>query len=84
MTFVGKCFGSISNCFYGTGEWDSAPKVPVLPALPDVLLDTSCMGRYRFCRDRDSFHHMVKIFIYVNKFYSDYVSVLNSELIVPF
>jgi len=45
MTFVGKCFGSISNCFYGTGEWESAPKVPVLPVLPDVLLDTSCMGQ---------------------------------------
>lgn len=46
MTFVGKCFGSISNCFYGTGEWKPSPTIPIMPIIPDVILDTSCMGKY--------------------------------------
>ena len=47
MTFVGQCFGSISKCFYGTGEWKpSQSTVPVMPVIPDVILDTSCMGKF--------------------------------------
>jgi len=45
MSFVGQCFGSISNCFYGTGEWKPSPQVPIMPVIPDVILDTSCMGQ---------------------------------------
>ena len=45
MTFVGQCFGAISSCFYGTGEWKPSPTVPILPVIPDVILDTSCMGK---------------------------------------
>ena len=45
MSFVGQCFGSISNCFYGTGEWKPSPQVPIMPVIPDVILDTSCMGK---------------------------------------
>ena len=47
MTFVGQCFGSISKCFYGTGDWKpSQSTVPIMPVIPDVILDTSCMGKY--------------------------------------
>jgi len=46
MTFIGKCVSSLADCFYGTGEW--APRPPPIPAsqvIPDVVLDTSCMGQ---------------------------------------
>ena len=46
MTFVGGCIRSISSCFYGTGDWKPSPTVPIMPVLPDVILDTSCMGKH--------------------------------------
>lgn len=50
MSFIGQCFGSISNCFYGTqggGHWDAqkaAQAAQVAPATPDVFLDSTVMG----------------------------------------
>merc|ERR1711994_343714 len=45
MTFVGRCFGSIADCFYGTGEWAPPNPIPAAQIIPDVILDTSCMGQ---------------------------------------
>ena len=44
MSFIGQCFGSISDCFYGTGTWDPAKNIPVAPVIPDVILDSTVMG----------------------------------------
>ena len=57
MTFIGKCFGTVSNCFYGTGEWKPSPTIPIMPIIPDVILDTSCMGKYWLCYN--NLYHMV-------------------------
>eukprot|EP00095_Tigriopus_kingsejongensis_P001334 maker-scaffold1057_size73593-snap-gene-0.22 protein:Tk01334 transcript:maker-scaffold1057_size73593-snap-gene-0.22-mRNA-1 annotation:"chronic lymphocytic leukemia deletion region gene 6 protein" len=45
VSFVGQCFSSITDCFYGTGEWTPNPKsgFPVRPQ-PEVVLDSASMG----------------------------------------
>ena len=43
--FVGRCFNSLADCFYGTGEWAPPNPIPASQVIPDVILDTSCMGK---------------------------------------
>ncbi len=46
VTLIAKCLESLSDCFYGTGEWRTPlPSQPLQTLLPDVLLDPSCMGQ---------------------------------------
>merc|ERR1712004_176922 len=40
-----KCFGSVSDCFYGTGEWRPPQPIPASQPIPEVILDTSTMGQ---------------------------------------
>jgi len=44
-TFIVKCFGSVSDCFYGTGEWRPPQPIPASQPIPEVILDTSTMGQ---------------------------------------
>ena len=37
-----KC---ISDCLYGTGDWDPHNAIPAAPPAPDVTLDSTAMGR---------------------------------------
>ena len=46
-TFMVKCFGSISDCLYGTGEWRPPQPIPASQPIPEVILDTSTMGNYQ-------------------------------------
>ncbi len=39
-------FRCISDCLYGTGEWDPSKAVPAAPAVPEVTLDSTAMGTY--------------------------------------
>ena len=45
-TFIVKCFGSVSDCFYGTGEWRPPQPIPASQPIPEVILDTSTMGEF--------------------------------------
>ena len=45
-TYIVKCFGSMADCFYGTGEWHPPQHIPASQPIPDVILDTSTMGEY--------------------------------------
>ena len=36
-----KC---ISDCLYGTGDWDPHNAIPAAPPAPDVTLDSTAMG----------------------------------------
>jgi len=44
-TYIVKCFGSMADCFYGTGEWRPPQPIPASQPIPDVILDTSTMGQ---------------------------------------
>ena len=54
-TFIVKCFGSISDCLYGTGEWHPPTQIPASQPIPEVILDTSTMGK----TFSDSFNFLV-------------------------
>ena len=45
-TYIVKCFGSMADCFYGTGEWHPPQHIPASQPIPDVILDTSTMGEF--------------------------------------
>ena len=47
-TYIVKCFGSMADCFYGTGEWRPPQPIPASIPIPDVILDTSTMGKLIF------------------------------------
>ena len=47
-TYIVKCFGSMADCFYGTGEWRPPQPIPASQPIPDVILDTSTMGKLIF------------------------------------
>jgi hypothetical protein len=40
------CFSSLADCLYGGGEWTPSKGMAVAPAVPDVTLDTTAMGKY--------------------------------------
>ena len=46
-TYIVKCFGSMADCFYGTGEWRPPQPIPASQPIPDVILDTSTMGELK-------------------------------------
>ena len=46
-TYIVKCFGSMADCFYGTGEWRPPQPIPASQPIPDVILDTSTMGKLK-------------------------------------
>ena len=45
-----KC---ISDCLYGTGDWDAHGAMPAATPMPDVTLDSTAMGTQRAenCRE---------------------------------
>ena len=42
-----KC---ISDCLYGTGDWDPQNALPAVPPAPDVTLDSTAMGKHKQLR----------------------------------
>ena len=43
---LSECVRLVTNCLYGDGEWTGNPHIPASQPIPDVILDTTSMGKW--------------------------------------